>query len=220
MPDFQPGRAPNWEGQPPWQIVLDPEGTPICLNPNPQEPSLRLTADARSMTSGNTAGRSSQGRERSMAAHSDRRNDHTTATGVRPGSEIRFAFTIPNFGDFAESRLLARCAHTAVQAGWDAVLVWDALVGERRWSTRSADRWILLACACMLTSRIRLGTPVTPLPRSRIRRPAKEITSRTPLPPVHPEVRWAIPPDAGHFEHFDSRPAAVATVEDFFTSHD
>lgn len=32
IPEFQPGLAPDWPGQPPWTIVLDPEGHPICLN--------------------------------------------------------------------------------------------------------------------------------------------------------------------------------------------
>lgn len=32
VPAFQPGLNPDWEGQQPWGIVLDPEGHPICLN--------------------------------------------------------------------------------------------------------------------------------------------------------------------------------------------
>ncbi|QIS10096.1 VOC family protein [Nocardia arthritidis] len=32
LPDFQPGADPDWAGHQPWTIVLDPEGTPICLN--------------------------------------------------------------------------------------------------------------------------------------------------------------------------------------------
>ncbi|AFT99660.1 VOC family protein [Nocardia brasiliensis] len=33
LPEFQPGADPEWAGHSPWTIVLDPEGTPICLNP-------------------------------------------------------------------------------------------------------------------------------------------------------------------------------------------
>ncbi|WP_308188373.1 VOC family protein [Nocardia australiensis] len=32
LPSFQPGADPEWAGQPVWTVVLDPEGTPICLN--------------------------------------------------------------------------------------------------------------------------------------------------------------------------------------------
>ncbi|KZM72820.1 VOC family protein [Nocardia terpenica] len=33
VPEFQPGATPEWEGHQPWVVILDPEGTPICLNP-------------------------------------------------------------------------------------------------------------------------------------------------------------------------------------------
>ena len=36
-----------------------------------------------------------------------------TATGVRPGIEIRFAFNIPNFGDFVDPRVFAGCVKAA-----------------------------------------------------------------------------------------------------------
>ncbi|QIS14192.1 LLM class flavin-dependent oxidoreductase [Nocardia arthritidis] len=100
-----------------------------------------------------------------------------TATGVRPGEDIRYAFTIPNFGDFAEPRVFARCAQAVEAAGWDGLLTWDALVGEKWRHSRIADPWILLAAAGMVTTRIRFGTAVTPLPRRRIHKLAKEITT-------------------------------------------
>ncbi|MFI9508998.1 VOC family protein [Nocardia sp. NPDC052566] len=36
VPDHQPGANPEWEGHQPWTIILDPEGTPVCLNPKSQ----------------------------------------------------------------------------------------------------------------------------------------------------------------------------------------
>ncbi|WP_089250339.1 LLM class flavin-dependent oxidoreductase [Asanoa hainanensis] len=47
----------------------------------------------------------------------------------------------------------------AEQAGWDAVFVWEAAYG--------VDAWSLLAAMAMATSRVRLGTMLTPLPWRR-----------------------------------------------------
>src|SRR6266540_1362922 len=47
----------------------------------------------------------------------------------------------------------------AEQAGWDGVFVWEAAYG--------IDAWALLAAIAVRTSRIRLGTVLTPLPWRR-----------------------------------------------------
>jgi alkanesulfonate monooxygenase SsuD/methylene tetrahydromethanopterin reductase-like flavin-dependent oxidoreductase (luciferase family) len=38
---------------------------------------------------------------------------------------MRFAVDVPNFGDFADPRVLADLARRAEQAGWDGLFVWD-----------------------------------------------------------------------------------------------
>jgi alkanesulfonate monooxygenase SsuD/methylene tetrahydromethanopterin reductase-like flavin-dependent oxidoreductase (luciferase family) len=90
---------------------------------------------------------------------------------------VRFSFNIPNFGPFADPRLFADLARTAEDAGWDGLLTWDALIGERWRRMETADPWILLTAAGLATSRIRLGTAVTPLARRRVRKLAKEVTT-------------------------------------------
>jgi alkanesulfonate monooxygenase SsuD/methylene tetrahydromethanopterin reductase-like flavin-dependent oxidoreductase (luciferase family) len=78
---------------------------------------------------------------------------------------MRWAFSVPNFGDFADPRLFGAIACDAEAAGWDGAFVWDHLyVWE---GNRAADPWTLLAAAALGTERIRLGTMVTPLPRRR-----------------------------------------------------
>ncbi|MBO0683582.1 MAG: TIGR03619 family F420-dependent LLM class oxidoreductase [Candidatus Dormibacteraeota bacterium] len=56
-------------------------------------------------------------------------------------------------------------ARAAEVAGWDGLFVWDHLAYV--WDVPSADPWVTLAAAAVATSRIRLGTWVTPLPRHR-----------------------------------------------------
>ena len=63
------------------------------------------------------------------------------------------------YGDAREAADLAR---EAEQAGWDGFFVWEPIWG--------IDAWVALTAAAMLTTTIRLGTMLTPLP---IRKPWK-----------------------------------------------
>jgi alkanesulfonate monooxygenase SsuD/methylene tetrahydromethanopterin reductase-like flavin-dependent oxidoreductase (luciferase family) len=70
---------------------------------------------------------------------------------------------------YVGAALVARLAADAEEAGWDGLFLWDHL----RWRepvVEVADPWITLAAIGTATERIRLGPMVTPLPR---RRPAK-----------------------------------------------
>lgn len=89
---------------------------------------------------------------------------------------MKFAVNIPNCGgDYADIRLVAEMAHEADEAGWDAFFVWDHI--NPRWGLEVADPWITLAAAAMRTQRIKLGTMVTPLPRRRPWKVARELAS-------------------------------------------
>jgi len=59
----------------------------------------------------------------------------------------------------ATPREFAEVAKEAEDAGWDAIFTWETVWGQ--------DAWATLAAAAMTTSRIRLGTMLTPLPRMR-----------------------------------------------------
>ncbi len=68
--------------------------------------------------------------------------------------------------------MFASLAVDAEQAGWDGVFVWDHMVV---WSGNLVgDPWILLAAAAAATERIALGPMVTPLPRRRPWKLARE----------------------------------------------
>jgi alkanesulfonate monooxygenase SsuD/methylene tetrahydromethanopterin reductase-like flavin-dependent oxidoreductase (luciferase family) len=76
---------------------------------------------------------------------------------------MKFAFDTPQFGAFADPRLLAQLAHEAEDAGWDAFFLWDHI--QVGWPDAVADPWIALAAIAMATSRILIGPIVTPLYR-------------------------------------------------------
>jgi alkanesulfonate monooxygenase SsuD/methylene tetrahydromethanopterin reductase-like flavin-dependent oxidoreductase (luciferase family) len=81
----------------------------------------------------------------------------------------RSALWLPLFDELADPLTVARLAAEAEEAGWHGVFVWDQL----RWRApvrEVADPWISLAAIASATERVRLGPMVTPLPR---RRPAK-----------------------------------------------
>ena len=89
----------------------------------------------------------------------------TTTTLNGDGHEMRYAIDIPNFGDFADPRLVAEIARDAEEAGWDAIWVWDHV--QRDEGVPYADPWVLLTTVAMVTRRLRFGPMVTPLPRRR-----------------------------------------------------
>ncbi len=91
---------------------------------------------------------------------------------------MRCSINIPNLGDFADPRRVAEAARLAEEAGWDAVLVWDQLIGYNRDLVGDfAATNILLTAAALATTRIRLGTAITPIPRRRPRQLAREIAT-------------------------------------------
>ena len=71
---------------------------------------------------------------------------------------VRFGFVLP--GGSAPDQL--ELAVAADGAGWDGVFVWEAAYG--------VDAWSLLSAMAVRTSRVKLGTMLTPLP---FRRPWK-----------------------------------------------
>jgi alkanesulfonate monooxygenase SsuD/methylene tetrahydromethanopterin reductase-like flavin-dependent oxidoreductase (luciferase family) len=90
------------------------------------------------------------------------------ATG-QPGPAVRSGLSLPLFDELSDPLAVARLAADAEAAGWHGVFVWDHL----RWEApvrQVADPWITLAAIAAATERVRLGPMVTPLPR---RRPAK-----------------------------------------------
>ncbi len=92
---------------------------------------------------------------------------------------MRCSINIPNFGDFADARAVASVAVAAEQAGWDGLFVWDHVVHDKskRQGQPLGDPWMLLTAAALATSRIRLGTLVTPVARRRPEQLARQVAT-------------------------------------------
>jgi len=79
---------------------------------------------------------------------------------------VRFGLYVSNFGSNSDVRHVADLAREAERARWDGLFVWDHLAFV--WGQPSADPWVVLTACALQTSRIVLGTSVTPIPRRRI----------------------------------------------------
>ena len=89
---------------------------------------------------------------------------------------MKHALFLPIFDGLADPRVVARVAADAEAAGWDGVFVWDHL-SYRAPVVAVADPWITLAAIACATSTIRLGPMVTPVPRRRPAKLAREVAS-------------------------------------------
>jgi alkanesulfonate monooxygenase SsuD/methylene tetrahydromethanopterin reductase-like flavin-dependent oxidoreductase (luciferase family) len=89
---------------------------------------------------------------------------------------MHYGLHLPNFGPYADARLLAELAHEAEQAGWDGFFLWDQVAKTTLTPTIDpmVDPWIALTVIALRTSRLRLGTLITPLPRRRPWKVARE----------------------------------------------
>lgn len=92
---------------------------------------------------------------------------------------MRCSINIPNFGDFADARTVAKVAAAAEEAGWDGLFVWDHVVHDKRARVGQpfGDPWMLLTAAALATTRIRLGTLVTPVARRRPEQLARQVAT-------------------------------------------
>ena len=92
---------------------------------------------------------------------------------------MRFGLDLPNFGDFSDARVIAEIASTAEASGWDGVFLWDHIA--RSTAFRSglpfADVTVALAAIALATERVRFGPLVTPLPRRRPHKVAREFVT-------------------------------------------
>lgn len=98
---------------------------------------------------------------------------------VAHDARVRFSINVPNFGDFADPRTVANVAAAAEQAGWDGLFVWDHVVHNKHKQRGKpfGDPWMLLTAAAMATSRIKLGTLVTPVARRRPEQLARQVAT-------------------------------------------
>src|SRR5215472_4975340 len=80
---------------------------------------------------------------------------------------MRYGVTIGAAGEARDPRAMADLAALAEASGWDAVFLEDYVVYRGQGGVPTYDPWVVLAAMAMVTTTIRLGTNVTPLPRRR-----------------------------------------------------
>ena len=89
---------------------------------------------------------------------------------------MKHGLFLPVFDELADPRVVAALAAEAEQAGWDGVFVWDHLT-YRAPVVGVADPWVTLAAMACATESVRLGPMVTPLPRRRPVKLAREVAT-------------------------------------------
>lgn len=95
-------------------------------------------------------------------------DDETTEP--RPGRP-RLALSIPNMAEPAE---LVELGVQAEASGWDGVFLWDHAHGSPQMPVPVADPWVVLGALAGRTSRVVLGTAITPAARRRPHKLARE----------------------------------------------
>lgn len=88
---------------------------------------------------------------------------------------MRHALFLPIFEELAEPIAVARLAAEAEAAGWDGVFVWDHIA--YRDVAAVADPWVTLAAIACATQSLRIGPMVTPVPRRRPLKLAREVAT-------------------------------------------
>jgi hypothetical protein len=78
---------------------------------------------------------------------------------------MRYGIVVANLREYADPRVAVRVAQAAEEAGWEAFFVWDHLGFV--WGSPTSDPWVVLAAAAVSTTRLKLGTALTPLARRR-----------------------------------------------------
>lgn len=84
---------------------------------------------------------------------------------------VRRGVSLPNVGD---PEALVAFGREVDEEGWDALLLWDGYQHEPE-PLPTVDPWVLLGGLATVTSRVRLGTGITPLTRRRPWKLAKEV---------------------------------------------
>lgn len=87
-----------------------------------------------------------------------------------------YGVNLPPFGDFGDARALADLARAAEAAGWDGFFIWDHMIFDPSFHPM-VDPWVGLAAVALSTTRMRIGTMLTPLPRRRPWKLARETVS-------------------------------------------
>ena len=122
---------------------------------------------------------------------------------------MRYGVFVPNFGLFGDAATLAGLAATAEEAGWDGFFIWDHIQFDSQNPANVVDPWVALAAVATGTTRLRIGTLMTPIARRRPWKLARETVSIDQLSHGRLVVGAGLgfPPEA-EFELFGEEPDA------------
>jgi alkanesulfonate monooxygenase SsuD/methylene tetrahydromethanopterin reductase-like flavin-dependent oxidoreductase (luciferase family) len=92
---------------------------------------------------------------------------------------VQYALSLPNAGECGDPRILADLAALAEASSWDALFLEDYMCYTNDTyhgipGAPTYDPWVALAAVALRTEHIRLGTSVTPVPRRRPWKLARE----------------------------------------------
>ncbi|TFF93677.1 LLM class flavin-dependent oxidoreductase [Candidatus Thorarchaeota archaeon] len=92
---------------------------------------------------------------------------------------MKYGISIPNFGWFGDVHTLVDFASEAEDAGWDGFFLWDHLLVFKQddMVLPFVDPWIALSAIACNSTRLRIGPLITPLPRRRPWKVAREAIS-------------------------------------------
>ena len=88
---------------------------------------------------------------------------------------MRFGLHVPQLGALGEPALLVELARRAESAGWDGFFLWDHVMHAG--DPAACDPWVALGAIAAVTDRLHLGPLVTPLPRRRPWKVAREVVT-------------------------------------------
>lgn len=93
--------------------------------------------------------------------------------------KMKYGINIPNFGWFGDIVTLVDIAVEVEDSGWDGFFLWDHMLvfKQEDMVLPFVDPWIALTAIACNTKRIRLGPLITPLPRRRPWKVAREAVS-------------------------------------------
>jgi hypothetical protein len=90
---------------------------------------------------------------------------------------MRHGVFVPPFNELSDPHRLISLAVLAEDVGWDGFFLWDHVLRRPEQAAEVADPWIALAGIACSTTRLRLGTMVTPLVRRRPQVLARQVVT-------------------------------------------
>ncbi|MHB1988556.1 MAG: LLM class flavin-dependent oxidoreductase [Acidimicrobiales bacterium] len=90
---------------------------------------------------------------------------------------LRHGVFLPPFNDLSDPHRLIALASSAEERGWDGFFLWDHVLRAPEQAIAVADPWVALAGVALATTRMHIGTMVTPLVRRRPQVLARQVVT-------------------------------------------